>query len=300
MSSHLAGSLQRAHHLDEVGAEVDEQPPGRVAVDQLPGLGVVGRLGSVVHHALSPIWTANGGPDRQVRHLQPDPGDLRYRGRTAGRGRPAGWLFVDFCANFVKMVGPLQRTCKWDGAKSFGGDSLTDCGGNAKVPDAAVPGFRSTAANVKSGSSFKAFSDLYLSKVGGTTFNSGTSEAFDAVFVSFLAAVSEKSDDPLEDQPGHRQGHQSAWQGLLVYRSARDTAAAAGRDAGPLQRRGRRAELRTGRARDVDRLRHLAGRCRWLGGHSAHDGLQRLAHDGGAAAQCHAPGQPGPWRGCGG
>jgi hypothetical protein len=82
------------------------------------------------------------------------------------------------------------------------GASLTDCGGNAKVPEAAVPGFRSTAANVKSGSSFKAFSDLYLGKVGGTTFNSGTSEAFDAVFVSFLAAVAGKSDDPTKISPG--------------------------------------------------------------------------------------------------
>jgi len=65
-----------------------------------------------------------------------------------------------------------------------------------------VPGFHSTSGNVKSGSSFPEFSKLYLSKVGGTTFNSGTSEAFDAVFVSFLAAVSEKSDDPLKISPG--------------------------------------------------------------------------------------------------
>ena len=36
----------------------------------------------------------------------------------------------------------------------------------------------------------------------GSTFNSGTSEAFDAVFVAFLAAVSEKSDDPIKISPG--------------------------------------------------------------------------------------------------
>jgi ABC-type branched-subunit amino acid transport system substrate-binding protein len=55
---------------------------------------------------------------------------------------------------------------------------------------------------VKSGSSFPEFSKLFLAKAGGTTFNSGTSEAFDAVFVSFVAAVAEKSDDPLKISPG--------------------------------------------------------------------------------------------------
>ena len=147
-------------------------------------------------------WTANGGKIGKYVVYNPTQQTYDTEAQQLVDGDPAGWLFVDFCANFVKMVGPLQRTGKWDGAKSFGGDSLTDCGGNAKVPDAAVPGFRSTAANVKSGSSFKAFSDLYLGKVGGTTFNSGTSEAFDAVFVSFLAAVAEKSDDPTKISPG--------------------------------------------------------------------------------------------------
>ena len=147
-------------------------------------------------------WTANGGQIGKYVVYNPTQATYDTEAQQLVDGNPAGWLFVDFCANFVKMVGPLQRTGKWDGAKSFGGDSLTDCGGNAKIPDAAVPGFRSTAGNVKSGSSFKAFSDLYLGKVGGTTFNSGTSEAFDAVFVSFLAAVSEKSDDPVKISPG--------------------------------------------------------------------------------------------------
>jgi ABC-type branched-subunit amino acid transport system substrate-binding protein len=147
-------------------------------------------------------WTAQGGTIGKYVVYNPTQPTYDTEAQQLVQGDPAGWLFVDFCANWVKLVGPLQRTGKWDAAKSFGGDSLTDCGGNAKVPDAAVPGFRSTSANVKSGSSFKDFSDLYLSKVGGTTFNSGTSEAFDAVFVAFLAAVAEKTDDPTKISAG--------------------------------------------------------------------------------------------------
>jgi branched-chain amino acid transport system substrate-binding protein len=147
-------------------------------------------------------WTSNGGKIGQYVVYNPTQPTYDTEAQQLVEGNPAGWLFVDFCANWVKLVGPLQRTGKWDGAKSFGGDSLTDCGGGGQVKDAAVPGFRSTSANVKSGSSFQAFQDLYQSKVSGTTFNSGTSEAFDAVFVSFLAAVSEKSDDPVKISPG--------------------------------------------------------------------------------------------------
>ena len=146
-------------------------------------------------------WTAQGGQIGKYVVYNPTQPTYDTEAQQLVDGDPAGWLFVDFCANWVKMVGPLQRTGKWDAARSFGGDSLTDCGGNAKIPDAAVPGFRSTAGNVKSGSAFPAFSSLYLSKVGGTTFNSGVSESFDAVFVSFVAAVAAKSDDPLKISP---------------------------------------------------------------------------------------------------
>jgi branched-chain amino acid transport system substrate-binding protein len=147
-------------------------------------------------------WTANGGTIGKYVVYNPTQQTYDTEAQQLVQADPAGWLFVDFCANWVKLVGPLLRTGKWEGARSFGGDSLTDCGGNGNVKDAAVPGFRSTAANVKSGSSFKDFEKLYLDKVGGTTFNSGTSEAFDAVFVSFLAAVSEKSDDPTKISAG--------------------------------------------------------------------------------------------------
>ncbi len=141
-------------------------------------------------------WTAGGGKIGKYVVYNPTQPTYDTEAQQLVEGDPAGWLFVDFCANWVKLVGPLQRTGKWDASRSYGGDSLTDCGGNAKIKDAAVPGFHSTSGNVKSGSSFPEFSKLFLAKMGGTTFNSGTSEAFDAVFVSFVAAVAEKSDDP--------------------------------------------------------------------------------------------------------
>ena len=147
-------------------------------------------------------WADGGGKIGKYVVYNPTQPTYDTEAQQLVDGDPAGWLFVDFCANWVKLVGPLQRTGKWDATRSYGGDSLTDCGGNAKIKDAAVPGFHSTSGNVKSGSSFPEFSKLFLAKMGGTTFNSGTSEAFDAVFVAFVAAVSEKSDDPTKISAG--------------------------------------------------------------------------------------------------
>jgi branched-chain amino acid transport system substrate-binding protein len=155
-------------------------------------------LGDVFKEA----WTSGGGKIGKYVVYNPTQPTYDTEAQQLVDGDPAGWLFVDFCANWVKLVGPLQRTGKWDATRSYGGDSLTDCGGNAQVKDAAVPGFHSTSGNVKSGSSFPEFSKLFLAKTGGTTFNSGTSEAFDAVFVSFVAAVAMKSDDPTKISAG--------------------------------------------------------------------------------------------------
>jgi branched-chain amino acid transport system substrate-binding protein len=155
-------------------------------------------LGDVFKEA----WTSGGGKIGKYVVYNPTQATYDTEAQQLVDGDPAGWLFVDFCANWVKLVGPLQRTGKWDATRSYGGDSLTDCGGNGNVKDAAVPGFHSTSGNVKSGSSFPEFSKLFLAKMGGTTFNSGTSEAFDAVFVSFVAAVEEKSDDPAKISAG--------------------------------------------------------------------------------------------------
>ncbi len=155
-------------------------------------------LGDVFKEA----WTSGGGKIGKYVVYNPTQATYDTEAQQLVDGNPAGWLFVDFCANWVKLVGPLQRTGQWDASRSYGGDSLTDCGGNAKIKDAAVPGFHSSSGNVKSGSSFPEFSKLFLAKMGGTTFNSGTSEAFDAVFVSFVAAVSEKSDDPTKISAG--------------------------------------------------------------------------------------------------
>jgi ABC-type branched-subunit amino acid transport system substrate-binding protein len=74
---------------------------------------------------------------------------------------------------------------------------MIDCG--AEIPEAGVPGMRAVQANASSGSSFKAYQELFQSKGDANiNFQAFTAEAFDSVFIAFLAAVAAQSDDPVE------------------------------------------------------------------------------------------------------
>ena len=165
-------------------------------------------------------WTANGGEIGKYVVYNPTQATYDTEAGQLVDGNPAGWLFVDFCANFVKMVGPLQRTGKWDGAKSFGGDSLTDCGGNAKVPDAAVPGIPFNRGQRQVWLLVQGVlrpvpeqgrrHDLQLRH------QRGVRRGLRVVPGRGFGEIGR----PGQDQPRHRQGHQSTRQGLLLHRSA--------------------------------------------------------------------------------
>jgi branched-chain amino acid transport system substrate-binding protein len=149
-------------------------------------------LGGVFEQA----WTAQGGKIGKYVTYNPTQPTFDTEAQQLVDGSPDGWLFVDFCQTWAKLVGPLQRTGKWDGTKTFGSDALTDCGGSGGVPEAAIPGMRTVQANTSAGSSFGAYQQLFTSQAqGNVTFSAFTAEAFDSVFVAFLAAIAAHSTD---------------------------------------------------------------------------------------------------------
>ena len=140
-------------------------------------------------------WSAQGGTVGKVVTYNPAQSTFDTEALQLVDGNPDVWLFTDFCQTFVKLVGPLQRTGKWDGARTWGGDALTNCG--TSVPDAAIPGMRSVQANASAGSSFGDYQNLFVANAQtGVTFSAFTAEAFDSVFIAFLGAVAARSSDP--------------------------------------------------------------------------------------------------------
>ena len=144
-------------------------------------------------------WTANGGKIGQYVTYNPTQPTFDTEAQKLVEGKPAGWLFVDFCTTWAKLVGPLQRTGSWDGTKTFGSDALTNCGGTGGVPAAAIPGMRTVQANASSGSSFSDYQKLFVANAkSGVNFAAFTAEAFDSVFIAFLAAVAAQTNDPVK------------------------------------------------------------------------------------------------------
>ncbi|HEX5497619.1 MAG TPA: ABC transporter substrate-binding protein, partial [Thermomicrobiales bacterium] len=121
-------------------------------------------------------WEKGGGTIGEYVTINPDQPTYDTEAQQLVGGDPAGWLMVDFCPEFAKLVGPLQRSGKWDPTKTFGSDTMIDCG--AEIKEAGVPGMRAVQANASSGSSFKDYQQLFQSKASNLNFQAFTAEAF--------------------------------------------------------------------------------------------------------------------------
>jgi len=152
--------------------------------------------GSSLAAVFKEAWTRQGGTIPQyVIYNQQQP-TLDTEAQQLVEGSPDGWLFIDFCQTFEKLAQPMIRTGKWDAAKSFGSDTLNDCAARGSKN---YPGMRATQANASSGASFPAFKALFAKNAKqGIAFQPFTAEAFDSVFVAFLAALEAKSAKPME------------------------------------------------------------------------------------------------------
>lgn len=139
-------------------------------------------------------WTAKGGTILKTVTYNPQQPLLDSEAREIVADNPDGWLVIDFCQTFAKLALPLIRSGQWDASKTFGSDTLNDCQSKGTRN---YPGMRAVQANASSGASFPAFKALYAEKARpGVAFASFTAEAFDSVFVAFLAALQARSSDP--------------------------------------------------------------------------------------------------------
>jgi ABC-type branched-subunit amino acid transport system substrate-binding protein len=141
-------------------------------------------------------WEAGGGTIGQYITINPDQPTFDTEAQQLASGEPAGWLIIDFCPQFGTLAGPLTRTGTWDPARTFGGDTLYNCGD--QVPEGSTLGMRTVQANASAGSSFPDYQELFETEGDpNIDFQAFTAEAFDSVFIPFLAAVAAQSNDPV-------------------------------------------------------------------------------------------------------
>jgi branched-chain amino acid transport system substrate-binding protein len=138
-------------------------------------------------------WTGGGGSIGEEVIFNPEGATLDTEAQAAVQGDPDAWLFITFCGDWAKLKGPLSRTGAWDPARTLGSDTLANCV-DAEAP---LEGMRGAIGNSSAGSSFPAFQSLFESTAPeGVPFMGFTAQAFDSVFLAFLAALKAGSTDP--------------------------------------------------------------------------------------------------------
>ena len=149
--------------------------------------------GTGLQQVFEQSWTKNGGKIGKTVVFDPQASTLDTEAQIAVQGNPDAWVFITFCGDFAKLKGPLVRSGHWDPLKSFGSDTLQSCTGNETI----VPGMRGTQATFSNGSSFPDYEKLFKSTApSNVEFQGFASEAFDSVFLGFLAALQARSSDP--------------------------------------------------------------------------------------------------------
>lgn len=138
-------------------------------------------------------WEAAGGTIGESVIFNPEGATFDTEAQAAVQGDPDAWMMITFCGDWAKLKGPLTRTGAWDPARTLASDTLRFCEG-AEAP---VEGMRGTVGNTTAGSSFGAFQELFESTAPeGVPFQGFTAEAFDSVYLAFLAALKAGSSDP--------------------------------------------------------------------------------------------------------
>jgi branched-chain amino acid transport system substrate-binding protein len=149
--------------------------------------------GTAYAKAFADAWTAGGGKINENVLYNPNQPSFDGTAQSLASGDPDGWVIIDFCGTFAKLKGPLQRSGTWDPKRTFTGDAMLNC----PAPGNAEQGMRGLIGDISSGESAAGYERVFKQyATPGTAFYGYNAQAFDAVYVAFLAALKAGSTDP--------------------------------------------------------------------------------------------------------
>jgi ABC-type branched-subunit amino acid transport system substrate-binding protein len=146
--------------------------------------------------SLSDAWEKAGGTIGEQVLYDPEQPSYNSEAEQIVSGNPDAFAIIDFPDTFEKVGPALERTGKWDPAKTFITDGLANSDLISSNADL-MEGIRGTAPGTpEKGASSEAFDKLFTSSdpkdVDRATFDA---QNFDAVMLCYLAAVAAGSTD---------------------------------------------------------------------------------------------------------
>jgi branched-chain amino acid transport system substrate-binding protein len=153
--------------------------------------------GTGLEGAFGAAWEAAGGTIGQSITWNPDAATFDTEAQKLVGGSPDAWLIIDFPETFAKVAPALVRAGGWDPSRTFVTDGLRDTKLPAKVGTQATEGLSGTSPTTASNPAAAGFDQLFASTPPSNV-KRGTFDvnAFDAVILSFLAALKAGTADP--------------------------------------------------------------------------------------------------------
>ena len=134
-------------------------------------------------------WEANGGTIGASVSWNPEASTFDTEAQQLAGGEPDAWLIIDFPETFAKVGPALVRAGGWDPTRTFTADGLRSSDLPGDVGEEATEGMRGTAPTSEGAPAGDAFATAYEERAEGVSRQTFDAQAFDAVIVSFLAAV---------------------------------------------------------------------------------------------------------------
>jgi ABC-type branched-subunit amino acid transport system substrate-binding protein len=146
--------------------------------------------------SLVDAWESAGGTIGAEVLYDPEQPSYNSEAQQIVEGNPDAFAIIDFPETFVKVGPALERTGKWDAAKTFitdglaSGDLVTETGDLMEGVRGTAPG--TPEAGAASEAFNKAYEDAEPKDIERATFDA---QNFDAVMLCYLAAVAAGSTD---------------------------------------------------------------------------------------------------------
>jgi ABC-type branched-subunit amino acid transport system substrate-binding protein len=155
-------------------------------------------FGTALEQVFASTWKANGGKIGAQVNWDPNQATFDSEAQQLVSGNPAGWVIIDFPETFAKVGPALVRTGKWTPAKTFMNDVMSVPASLQQVGAQATTGLRGVAPTSQSASVKQtgAFAKLFVAKEKGKPVTGYEATSFDAVMLSFLAALQGRSSSP--------------------------------------------------------------------------------------------------------
>jgi len=138
-------------------------------------------------------WRKNGGKIGATVTWNAEAPSLDSEAQELVKGSPDGWVLIDLATGYQRLVPALVRAGGWSAEKTFVTNSMRNADLLKRIGERATDGLRGVSPVAPKGTVRTGFDDLFKRRAADKPLTGFEATSFDAVILSFLAAVKGRS-----------------------------------------------------------------------------------------------------------